>query len=112
MKIKPYVNILVLPFISFASHAMDGRTVMDKVIQVSYYQGQDVRADAYMRIVDRQGRERTRELTVLRRNINANKEQKYYVYFKKPSDVKKMAFMAWKNVEKDDTAGYIYPRWI
>jgi len=82
---------------------MDGTGVMQKVLQAFYYQGKDLRATAHMQIVDKQGRKRIREFTILRLNTEQDRgKQKYYVYFIKPSDVKKLVFMAWKNVERDD----------
>jgi len=55
-----------------------------------------------MVITDKNGQERTREFTILRKNIQAGGEQKFYVYFNRPADVRKMVFMVWKNVGKDD----------
>jgi len=84
-------------------YAMDGNEVMQKALQAFYYQGGDLRATAHMQIVDNQGRIRIREFIILR--LNTEREggnQKYYVYFNKPSDVKKLVFMAWKNIERDD----------
>jgi len=89
-------------------YAMDGTEVMQKALQAFYYQGNDLRAKAHMKIVDKQGRKRIRKFTILRLNsdkVNSNYEQgkqKYYVYFNKPNDVKKLVFMAWKNIERDD----------
>jgi len=85
---------------------------------VAYYQGADGRARIKMTIVDQQGRTRQRELTILRwdapspeaakKGFDAKKadqhagEQKFYVYFHKPADVDKMAFLVWKHLTKDD----------
>lgn len=61
------------------------------------------RADVYMEIVDKQGRKRTREFTMMRKNVgNCCAEQKYYVYFHRPADVNKMVYMVWKHLNKDD----------
>jgi len=102
MKKITFTNAFFVLVFSFNSYAMDGREIMKDVIQASYYQGQDVRANAHMTIIDQQGRERIRALTLLRRNMEDSGNQKYYVYFNKPSDVKKMVFMAWKNSKKED----------
>jgi len=90
---------------------------------VSYYQGRDGRAQVVMTIVDARGKERRREMTILRRDAppagaepakadrpeaKADREnlgdQKFYVYFREPADVKKTAFLVWKYVKpgKDD----------
>ncbi|PCH62058.1 MAG: outer membrane lipoprotein-sorting protein [SAR86 cluster bacterium] len=67
------------------------------------YQGDDGKTKIDMRIIDSQGRERTRQLTMLRKNLDDDDGlQKYYLYFSKPADINKMVFMAWKNVNQDD----------
>ncbi|MCG8435578.1 MAG: outer membrane lipoprotein-sorting protein [Gammaproteobacteria bacterium] len=87
----------------FQSFAMDGRAVIEKMHQAYYYQGIDQRAHAHMRIIDKQGRERTRDVIFLRRNLDPQTgEQRYYAYFTGPSDIRKTAFIAWKNKNKDD----------
>lgn len=103
MKHINYLAGIALALLSLPSHALEGRDVMQKALNVVYYQGEDQRANAHMRIIDKQGRERIRDLTLLRRNLDSGDgKQKYYVYFTKPSDVRKMVFMAWKNINSDD----------
>lgn len=87
---------------------------VDQIIQktnyVSYYQGTDGRAQVQMKIVDSQDRQREREMTILRRDQQAEgqqdagftSDQKYYVYFHRPADVNKMVFMVHKHIDKDD----------
>jgi len=85
------------------NETLNGTSVMEKVLLSFYYQGNDQSANAHMAIIDKQGRKRIREFNILRLNIDHGAgKQKYYVYFKKPSDVKKLTFMAWKNVTQDD----------
>jgi hypothetical protein len=62
-----------------------------------------------MTITDKQGRTRSRRLTILRRDTPSDdsqsavcRAQKYYVFFHRPSDVKGMVFTAWKHAEQDD----------
>jgi len=77
--------------------------IVNKAIDASYYQGQDVKLLASMQIIDKQGRVRTRSITMLRKNISKeNRTQKYYVYFRGPADIKKTVFMAWKNENQED----------
>lgn len=69
----------------------------------SYYQGDDGRARVNMTITDDQGRTREREFTILRRDMDeSNGEQKFYVFFHKPADVREMVFMVWKHIGADD----------
>jgi len=93
------------------AHASDegnlsANDIVEKANCASYYQGNDGRAQVSMRITDSQGRKRQRRFTILRRNDVTSdalcKDQKFYVYFLRPADVNKTAFMVWKHVEKDD----------
>jgi hypothetical protein len=55
-----------------------------------------------MVITDSQGRTRERDVTILKLNLVPGGEQRYYVYFHKPNDVRGMAYLAWKHADKDD----------
>lgn len=92
--------------------------IVRKTNHVSYYQGADGRARVSMKIVDARKRERTREFTILRWDQGDPKaekqsgqdkskseftgEQKLYIYFRRPADVNKMAFLVHKHLGKDD----------
>jgi len=86
--------------------------IVDRGLRANYYKGSDGRARVKMSILDTQGRERSRELTILRKDAlpegedNAEDtflgDQKFYVYFHRPSDVRKMVFMVWKHTASDD----------
>ena len=89
--------------------------IVHKANRIAYYQGTDGRSNVLMTITDSQGRTRTREFTILRRDelpegtaegADVGDEhcgdQKFYVYFNRPADVSKMVFMVWKHVDKDD----------
>lgn len=68
----------------------------------AYYGGEDGKAEVHMNITDSQGRKRNRTFVILRRDVADGGPQKFFVYFKKPSDVRKMVFMVHKYIEKDD----------
>jgi len=94
---------LLLPAQMAVAEAPDVAEIVAKANHTVFYQGPDQKARVDMRIIDKQGRIRKRQLTLLRRNFgDADGEQKYYVYFSKPADVKKLVFMAWKNIGRDD----------
>ncbi|MCI5113417.1 MAG: outer membrane lipoprotein-sorting protein [Candidatus Electrothrix sp. AW1] len=76
--------------------------IANKANLAAYYAGNDGKATVNMTITDSQGRERTREFIILRKDIQDGGKQLFYVYFKKPSDVSKMVFMVHKNVTSDD----------
>jgi len=99
-------RILLITIIALFTPAISFALTADEVVERSnlayYYAGNDGKADLKMTITDRRGRERIREMTLLRKDIEDGGRQKFYVYFKKPSDVKRMVFMVWKQVEGDD----------
>ena len=76
--------------------------IISRANLAAYYAGNDGRSDVVMTIKDSQGRIRTREFVILRRDVKDGGEQKFYVYFKKPSDVRKMVFMVHKHIDRDD----------
>jgi len=90
--------------ISAAALATDVDEVVRKANHAAYYQGKDGRARVAMIITDSQGRERTRDFTILRRDADGegDAEQKLYVYFNRPADVNKTAFLVWKRIDADD----------
>jgi len=76
--------------------------IVEKANIASYYAGNDGLSDVVMTIADAQGRERVRDFRILRMTVKQGAEQKFFVYFRKPSDVAKMVYMVWKNIGKDD----------
>ncbi|MDP8266194.1 MAG: outer membrane lipoprotein-sorting protein [Candidatus Aceula meridiana] len=99
-------RILILAGVLFlmagSAFAQTADEIVSKANMVSYYAGKDGISDAKMTITDSQGRERNREFRILRKTVKEGAEQKFYVYFKKPTDVEKMVYMVWKNIGKDD----------
>ena len=75
--------------------------IVAKANQASYYAGADGKADVTMTIKAADGGTRERQFTILRLNDGAE-DQKFYVYFQAPADVRKMAFLVWKNADRDD----------
>src|SRR3972149_4191882 len=57
---------------------------------------QDRRGCVTMRLVSRDGKERVRELTMSRRDLQDGGEQRYFIYFHRPPDVREMTFLLWK----------------
>ncbi|MFQ5792862.1 MAG: outer membrane lipoprotein-sorting protein [Acidobacteriota bacterium] len=83
----------------------EAREIIAGSQQVFYASGTDMYARVQMVLVTQDGRTRERELTMLRKNFAAG-EQRYYIYFHRPSDVRGTTFMVWKYPERDDD------RWI
>lgn len=86
------------------AQTMDVQEIVNRASATAYYQGRDSRAKVQMSILDAKGRERTRNFTILRTDIGDqdNGEQKFYVSFNRPADIKGMVFMVWKHVDADD----------
>jgi outer membrane lipoprotein-sorting protein len=71
-----------------------------------YYQGDDMKASLTMKLVSDGGGVQTRELTMLRIDESDGGDQKYFIYFHEPGDVRRMTFMVHKYAETEDD------RWI
>ena len=91
---------LAVPWIS-AADVLSAEEIVSKANDAAYYAGQDGKAMVTMTIADGKGGTRVREFVVLRLNSN-EKDQKFYVYFQAPADVRKMAYLVWKHPGKDD----------
>jgi outer membrane lipoprotein-sorting protein len=91
--------------------------VVAKANRAAYYQGKSGRARVAMSIRDSQGRERTREFTILRLDLEPagdtsdtfTGDQNFYVYFERPADVNKTAYLVHKHVGKDDDRWLFLP---
>ena len=82
----------------------DVQTIVNKANVVAYYQGDDGKAKVKMTITDKQGQKRQREFNILRKDVADGGDQKYFVYFQLPADVRKMTYMVHKHTDpkKDD----------
>lgn len=87
---------------SVSAQDLSVEEIVAKANNRSYYQGKDGRAKANMTVTDAQGRSRQRQLTILKLNIQQGGDQKYFVYFHKPNDVKGMSYIVWKHIGRDD----------
>jgi len=96
---KLLLLLLLIPGLALA--APSAQEIVEKANRASYYAGQDGRADITMTISAPNGSTRSREFTMLRLNDQGD-DQKFYVYFKAPADVRNMAYLVWKNAGKDD----------
>ena len=76
--------------------AADATEIAKKSHLAYYYAGDDGVAKVTMNIVSKSGKERNREFTMLRKDIEDGGKQKYYTYFFEPSDVSRLTFMVWK----------------
>ena len=106
MKSTKVLLLSAVLFIGIASvHAAETPSVdeiIDRANKVAYYSGDDGRSKVEMTITDTQGRTRQREFIILRNDVTDGGQQNFYVYFKMPSDVRKMAFLVHKHIDRDD----------
>jgi len=99
-----FVDTLII--ISFAQKSLTPIEVATNYQKAFFYPGKDMKAVVFMRLIESGGKERARELTMLRKNTENSQDQKYFIYFHQPVDVQGMTFMVYKYPQKDDD------RWI
>ena len=105
--VRNFTLAMLIILVSTPLEAIETPTVdeiVERANQAAYYAGDDGRSEVTMTITDAQERKRTREFVILRRDIADGGEQKFYVYFSRPTDVRKMVFMVHKHIEieRDD----------
>ncbi|MCL4490485.1 MAG: outer membrane lipoprotein-sorting protein [Nitrospirae bacterium] len=94
--------LLLLTMGVFDAFALSPAEVMKKSQAAFLYQGKDFKARVMMKLISQGGQERIRELTMLRKNFGeVGGNQKYFIYFYQPADVKDMTFMVYKYPGKD-----------
>jgi outer membrane lipoprotein-sorting protein len=96
--------------LTFEVFAITAEDVMKKSQAAFLYAGKDFKARVMMRLISKGGQERIREMTMLRKNFGeAGGNQKYFIYFFQPADVKDMTFMVYKYPAKDDDRWLFVP---
>lgn len=82
----------------------DVQTIVNKANIVAYYQGKDGKAKVKMTITSKRGQKREREFIILRKDVEDGGDQKYFVYFLRPPDVRRTVYMVHKHADpgKDD----------
>jgi outer membrane lipoprotein-sorting protein len=107
---KPLTLLASLLLLQLSSTGLAAEFTADAIIERSqqafYYAGDDMRARVTMQLIDRGGQARQRVLTMLRRDESEGGNQKYFIYFHEPGDVRGMTFMVWKDPVEEDQ------RWI
>ena len=97
------MGALTLSTPTLAEDLTDAATIVSNANHVAFYQGSDGKATARMLIVDNQGRKQFRQFSIARKDLGSeDKDQNFFVYFERPADVKKTAFLVNKHLDKDD----------
>lgn len=106
------VSALALLLATSASWAADAPTadeIAKKAYLAFFYAGTDFKVRVNMKLIDKDGKQRARELTMLRTNLQEGGDQKYFIYFHQPTDVKDMTFLVYKYLRKDDDRWLFIP---
>jgi outer membrane lipoprotein-sorting protein len=98
------LSALVLSISAFAQ-TEDVAEIMKKSHLAYYYAADDGIAEVTMTITDKRGKERVKEFVMLRMDETDGGPQKYYTYFRKPSDVSRLTFMVHKVPDGNDQPG-------
>lgn len=108
-----FILLLLLLLTGYAGWAQekesappDAVEIMQKKEQTFYYPGMDMKVRVTMELITPGGKKRLRVLTMLRKNDPKGMEQKYFLYFHEPGDVRRTSFLVFKYSGKDDD------RWI
>ncbi len=111
MKQKLMIGMLVIVSASFLAGItgakvtaadLSARELMDVVHKTYYYAGDGGKAYVKMTLTDKKGRTRVREFWMLRTDIEDMGDQDYYIYFTKPSDVRRTTVLTLKHANGDD----------
>ncbi len=112
-----YVKVLIMLLalgiiwtkVSFSSDTLTPEEIVRACYARFYYAGEDMRAKVLMELINKVGQKRVRELTMLRKDYEDGGNQKYYMYFYRPADVKDTTFMVYKYPERDDDRWLFIP---
>ncbi|MBL7076330.1 MAG: outer membrane lipoprotein-sorting protein [Kiritimatiellae bacterium] len=91
--------------VSTGAQELDADAIVEKANRASYYAGKDGSAKVKMALSDG----RSREFAILRRNADEGMDQKFYVYFTAPADVRKMAYLVHKHPGGNDDRWLFLP---
>jgi len=112
MKIfSKYLNTALLLGLALSTQTVGAQMgtaeeIMQRSQSAYYYAGADAKGKLSMELIDPDGGKRIRVMTMLRKNQEDGKSQKYFIYFHEPGDVRRLTFMIWKYPGKEDD------RWI
>jgi outer membrane lipoprotein-sorting protein len=96
-----FIGLFVIQPTSFAQDSPKPEEIIAKSRLAFYYAADDMKAKISMELIDKDGRKRIREMTMLRKDDQDGGQQKYFIYFHQPTDVKDMTFMVYKYPDKD-----------
>lgn len=104
---KALLVVSLVPSMVMAAPAPED--IVQKSLNALYAAGTDQRSVVRMDLVNAQGDVRQRNLTMLRKNTGTAGEQRYYIYFHSPADVKGTAFLIAKHPAREDDRWLFIP---
>lgn len=104
------LGLLAVVAVPFAAHAQtpSATELVARSQQAFLAAGDDMRARLTMRLINKAGKERLREMTMLRTDLEDG-DQKFFIYFHRPGDVRDMTFMVWTYRGRDDERWLFLP---
>lgn len=110
IKIARLILFLAMLFLSLNAYAITAEEVMKKSQAAFLYPGKDLKTRVVMKLINKDGKERVRELAMLRKNYGEiGGDQKYFIYFFQPADVRDMTFMVNKYPAREDDRWLFVP---
>jgi hypothetical protein len=91
-----------------ASPLEDAASLVRQSQEAFYHAGTDLKARVKMTLLTKDGQQRLRDLTMLRRN-EAEGSQRYFLYFHGPADVRGTIFMVYKYPNREDDRWLFIP---
>lgn len=86
----------------------DARAIVGRSVEAFYAAGSDLAVRVKMTLLTKGGQQRVRELTMLRKN-GPEGNQKFFLYFHSPADIRGTVFMVYKVPLKDDDRWLFIP---
>lgn len=96
------LTALIIGVSTSQAQGLSGEEIMQRSHLARYYPGETMQARVTMRLISKEGRERVREFIMSRYNLQNGKDQRYFIYFHRPPDVRDMALLVWKYPNLDD----------
>lgn len=96
------LGIAALASPTSAQDLTDVEAIVERANLAAYYAGDDGAARVRMTISDAQGRSRTRDFAIIRRDVSDGGDQDYAVLFTRPADLRNTVFLVKKHVQSDD----------
>ena len=99
---------LFLSLIPGVAPAEDAASRVRQSQEAFYYAGTDLKARVKMTLLTKEGQQRLRDLTMLRKN-EAGGNRRYFLYFHGPADVRGTVLMVYKSPNREDDRWLFIP---